>query len=470
MTQVSPRTIPDDSSGAGEVVSSGAGEIISSGAAKSFPPAPVKLFPPAVAKPFALHVTTCQAQWPNYKADLRERGIFVSIVNRDSRRCSGWQSFSDVASKDRNAKILVPERRRRRRELVCPCGTTTASAAARAAGPGHSRQFNAATRRQGYTAGGRRRAERRQKQAEATKYGGEQTPNPDAADVTTNGQQAEVGHAHDRTAAASRDPVRHRLRSKPFPSKPTGCRPRASLVTQARFQRSRRLGERGQRLGAGGGRHLLIQCDAQPRGISGSTQQGGSAGSGSVFEPGRTAEWGQWAGGRPDVCRPGRLDEQFRLDSGRFAAPAGRPRAVRAAGSAGVRGDERSQRHGAAAAQPAGTGHPASGSQLSQRGDECICRRKRRRPSTSCWTTCRGWRERLAQQNIKVERFDVDLMDRSQSGTPGQAGGQLHSQPQFGRSGSPAARTSETGAAEPSPAAATPRSGFNGTNVLNVII
>jgi flagellar hook-length control protein FliK len=67
-------------------------------------------------------------------------------------------------------------------------------------------------------------------------------------------------------------------------------------------------------------------------------------------------------------------------------------------------------------------------------------------------------RQRLSQQDIKVDRFDVDLMDRSPGGTSGQGGSQpqwqQHAAPAAGSPGAAAlAGGATSGSESPSPAA-----------------
>ena len=52
-------------------------------------------------------------------------------------------------------------------------------------------------------------------------------------------------------------------------------------------------------------------------------------------------------------------------------------------------------------------------------------------------------RERLAEQNIRIERFDVDLMDRSSGGSPGPSGGDTPSGDRHGRHQQPSRGGSE---------------------------
>jgi flagellar hook-length control protein FliK len=77
-------------------------------------------------------------------------------------------------------------------------------------------------------------------------------------------------------------------------------------------------------------------------------------------------------------------------------------------------------------------------------------------------------RERLAQQNIHVQQFDVDLMDRQPGGTPQQAFDQSGSGGQHGSHHAPRGNIAESAATAPISPTVTQRAGMGGG--LNVIV
>jgi flagellar hook-length control protein FliK len=77
-------------------------------------------------------------------------------------------------------------------------------------------------------------------------------------------------------------------------------------------------------------------------------------------------------------------------------------------------------------------------------------------------------RERLAQQNIHIQQFDVDLMDRPPGGMPQQTFGQADSNSQQDSRQSNRNKTAETTAVEAVSATAPKRAGMGGS--LNVIV
>jgi flagellar hook-length control protein FliK len=77
-------------------------------------------------------------------------------------------------------------------------------------------------------------------------------------------------------------------------------------------------------------------------------------------------------------------------------------------------------------------------------------------------------RERLAQQNIHIQQFDVDLMDRQPGGTPQQAFDQSGSGGQHGGRSAPPPTAAEIASNSPISPAASQRAGMGGG--LNVIV
>ncbi len=77
-------------------------------------------------------------------------------------------------------------------------------------------------------------------------------------------------------------------------------------------------------------------------------------------------------------------------------------------------------------------------------------------------------RERLAQHDIKIQRFDVDLMDRSRGGMSNQSSQYQNSPPQTG-SGAPLRGPSRSSDA-PSTAAAAPSTPLGDGGHLNVVV
>ncbi|MGA2065369.1 MAG: flagellar hook-length control protein FliK [Thermoguttaceae bacterium] len=80
-------------------------------------------------------------------------------------------------------------------------------------------------------------------------------------------------------------------------------------------------------------------------------------------------------------------------------------------------------------------------------------------------------RDRLAQQNIKIQQFDVDVADRRPGGTGGQAGqfGQ-YAQSNTGQGGSPWAPAASQPGEVPSPIDAAAPPAVSGENQLNVVV
>jgi flagellar hook-length control protein FliK len=78
-------------------------------------------------------------------------------------------------------------------------------------------------------------------------------------------------------------------------------------------------------------------------------------------------------------------------------------------------------------------------------------------------------RERLAQHDIKVQRFDVDLMDRSRGGMSNQSSQYQNPSPQSG-SGAPVREPVRGGSELPAAAAAAPSSPLGDGGHLNVVV